>query len=84
MNKKSDSNTCQPIKEAVELPFALAEIVAETQATMPHVAALADSVLDVVYGLDSLSVLVLPQEARDRIQQIVADYLPDECRAITG
>jgi aryl carrier-like protein len=84
MSKKSKNGLCQPIKEAVELPFALAEIVAETQATMPHVAALADSALDVVYGLDSLSILVLPQEARDQIRQIVAAHLPADCTAIAG
>jgi hypothetical protein len=84
MSKRSDSNLFQPVKEAVEVPFALVAIVAETQATMPHVAKLADSILDVVYGVDSLSVLVLPQEARDQIRQIVAAHLPADCTAIAG
>ncbi|MGE0131923.1 MAG: hypothetical protein AB7U82_27885 [Blastocatellales bacterium] len=74
MSKKSDNALLQPIKEVVELPFALAEIVAETEKAMPHVAALAESALDVVYGVSSLSLLALPGEAREQIRQIVAQW----------
>lgn len=73
MSKKSDTGLFQPVKEAVEIPFALAAIVAETQATMPHVAQLAESLLDVVYGLDSLSLLAAPVEAKDKIRQILRE-----------
>lgn len=76
MSKKSDNSLFQPVKEAVEIPFALAAIVAETQATIPHVAQLAESMLDVVYGLDSLSLLLAPPEARGRIAAILAENLP--------
>lgn len=72
MNKKSDNSLFQPVKEAVEIPFALAAIVAETQAAMPHVAQLAESMLDVVYGLDSLSLLAAPPDAKERIRGILA------------
>lgn len=76
MSRKSDNSLFQPISETVEIPFALAAIVAETQTSLPHVAQLAESILDVVYGLDSLSVLVAPPEARERIRKILAEHQP--------
>lgn len=73
MSKKSDNSLFQPVKEAVEIPFALAAIVAETQAAMPHVAQLAESMLDVVYGIGSLSLIAAPDETKDRIRQILSE-----------
>ena len=73
MKKKSDNSLFQPVKEAVEIPFALATIVAETQDTMPHIAQLAESMLDVVYGVNSLSLIAAPAEIKDRIRQILSE-----------
>lgn len=73
MKKKPDNSLFQPVKEAVEIPFALAAIAAETAATLPHVAQLAESMLDVVYGLDSLRLLAAPPDAQDRIRRILAE-----------
>lgn len=64
------------MKEWGEVPFALAEIVAETQESMPHVARIADSILDQLVGVPSLSLLELPQEAREQIQQIIKQSMP--------
>lgn len=73
MKKKPDNSLFQPVKEAVEIPFALAAIAAETAATLPHVAQLAESMLDVVYGLNSLNLITAPPEARDRIRRILSE-----------
>lgn len=73
MKKKSDTSLFQPVKTAVEIPFALAAIAAETAATMPHVAQLAESMLDVVYGLESLSLLETSPATKDRIRQILLE-----------
>lgn len=79
--KKSNSGTeknagklFQPVKEWGEVPFALAEIVAETEEAMPHVARIADSILDQMLAAPSLKLLELPEEARAEIAGIVARY----------
>lgn len=74
MTKKPKS--LEPVKEIGEIPFALCEIVsALEQAGQPEEAAIAESIVGLIMGISSLSLIQIPDDGKERIKSICMEYL---------
>lgn len=72
---KRKSKVDDPVAEIGQIPFALCEIVAKAEAaSLPEVARLADSMVDLLLGCGSLKILELPQVAKDEIRAVISRY----------
>ena len=88
-NAKNSQPEFEPVTDYPQIPFALAEIVAETQDKMPHVARLADSMLDLLLGFPALTLLALPEESKAGLREALSIVwrpaeadAPDQTRAV--